>query len=266
MLTTDRQLSAVLSRVFTGHAAPSVPQFMGSGPTSTLRINALDGVVAQAEACAYGWSLGSGSHPAHVSLQWSSNLSWPRSTSSPWPAVLAPPRSHRWPPSPPPSRWPVCPAGLAWPAGADRARPGLIGRFTPAGRPGARSLAGLLRPPLTIGLRRHKKGVRPDASRRPTLEESVATYEYRCSHCGCFVQRMPMGTATAFAACPTCGQDAKRVFSAPMTYRTAKPLATMLAREEASRDHPQVVDRVPPRRRLRRTTPPNPALARLPKP
>jgi putative FmdB family regulatory protein len=93
----------------------------------------------------------------------------------------------------------------------------------------------------------------------------VAIYEYRCDDCGCFEQRLPMGTATATAACPSCGRDAKRSFSVPMTYRTPKPLATMLAREEASRDYPQVVDRVPPRRRPRRPTPPNPALARLPK-
>jgi putative FmdB family regulatory protein len=93
----------------------------------------------------------------------------------------------------------------------------------------------------------------------------VAIYEYRCGDCGCFEQRMPMGTATATAACPSCGRDAKRSFSVPMTYRTPKLLARMLAREEASRDYPQVVERVPPRRRPRRPTPPNPALARLPK-
>jgi putative FmdB family regulatory protein len=94
----------------------------------------------------------------------------------------------------------------------------------------------------------------------------VATYEYRCDGCGCFEQRMTMGTAAASTACPACGRDAKRIFSVPMTYRTPKPLASMLAREEASRDHPEVVDRLPPRRRPRRSTPPNPALARLPRP
>ncbi|HEX2156168.1 MAG TPA: zinc ribbon domain-containing protein [Actinomycetes bacterium] len=94
----------------------------------------------------------------------------------------------------------------------------------------------------------------------------MATYEYRCEDCGGFEQRMAMGTATASAACPTCGRDAQRVFSVPMTSRTPRPLATMLAREEASRDYPEVVDRLPPRRRPRRSAPPNPALARLPKP
>jgi putative FmdB family regulatory protein len=68
----------------------------------------------------------------------------------------------------------------------------------------------------------------------------VATYEYRCGDCGRFEQRMPMGTATAVAACPSCGRDAKRIFAVPMTYRTSKPLARMLAREEASRDYPTV--------------------------
>jgi putative FmdB family regulatory protein len=94
----------------------------------------------------------------------------------------------------------------------------------------------------------------------------VAVYDYRCDDCGRFEQRMPMGTATAAVACPSCGQDAKRIFAVPMTNRTPKPLARMLAREEASRDYPQVVNRLPPRWRPRRSTPPNPALARLPKP
>jgi putative FmdB family regulatory protein len=94
----------------------------------------------------------------------------------------------------------------------------------------------------------------------------VATYDYRCGDCGCFEQRMPMGTAAASTVCPSCGEDAKRIFAVPMTYRMPKPLAGMLAREEASRDYPRVVDRVPPRRRPRRPTPPNPAHARLPRP
>ena len=94
----------------------------------------------------------------------------------------------------------------------------------------------------------------------------MAIYDYCCGDCGRFEQRMPMGTATATVACPSCGRDAKRIFAVPMTYRTPKPLARMLAREEASRDYPQVVNRLPPRWRPRRSTPPNPALARLPKP
>jgi putative FmdB family regulatory protein len=94
----------------------------------------------------------------------------------------------------------------------------------------------------------------------------VATYEYRCDDCGRFDRQLPMGAAPASAPCPACGRDARRVFSPPLTNRTPRPLAAMLAREEASRDHPEVVDRVPPRRRPPRPAPQNPAIARLPKP
>ena len=127
--------------------------------------------------------------------------------------------------------------------------------------------AGVVCPPLTIGMRGHRTSFRsPTPPTIAFLEGCVATYEYRCEDCGGFEQRMAMGTATASVACPTCGRDAKRVFSVPMTSRTPRPLATMLAREEASRDYPEVVDRLPPRQRPRRSAPPNPALARLPKP
>ncbi len=80
-------------------------------------------------------------------------------------------------------------------------------------------------------------------------DDRVATYEYRCPDCGTFERSMPMGTAMTSMACPACGRDARRVFSVPMTYRTPGPLATMLAREEASRDYPEVVERVPPGQR-----------------
>jgi putative FmdB family regulatory protein len=94
----------------------------------------------------------------------------------------------------------------------------------------------------------------------------VAIYEYRCSECGIVERSMPMGTATESARCPSCGRDANRVFSVPMTYRTPKPLAATLAREEASREYPEVVERVPPRSRHRRPAASQEVLARLPKP
>jgi putative FmdB family regulatory protein len=93
----------------------------------------------------------------------------------------------------------------------------------------------------------------------------VATYEYRCSDCGIFEKSMPMGTATESARCPTCGDDGNRVFSVPMTYRTPGSLAAMLAREEASRDRPEVVDRVPSGTRPRRPAASQDLLARLSK-
>jgi putative FmdB family regulatory protein len=94
----------------------------------------------------------------------------------------------------------------------------------------------------------------------------VATYEYRCSDCGTFDRSLPMGTARESARCPTCGRESHRVFSVPMTGpRTPDRLAAMLAREEASRDYPEVVDRVPSRARPRGLAASQDAPARLPK-
>jgi hypothetical protein len=50
-----------------------------------------------------------------------------------------------------------------------------------------------------------------------------------------------------------------------MTYRTPKSLAAMLPREEASRDYPEVVDRVSARSRSRRLEASQDVLARSPK-
>jgi putative FmdB family regulatory protein len=93
----------------------------------------------------------------------------------------------------------------------------------------------------------------------------VATYEYRCSDCGTFDRSMPMGTARESARCPTCGRESHRVFSVRMTYRTPDRLAAMLAREDASRDRPEVVNRVPAAARSRRPVASQELLARLPK-
>jgi putative FmdB family regulatory protein len=94
----------------------------------------------------------------------------------------------------------------------------------------------------------------------------MVTYEYRCIECGAFEERRPMGAATASADCPSCGREARRVFSPPMVYQLSKPLSAMLTREEASRDAPEVIHRLPPRPARRPTAPPNPTLARLPRP
>jgi hypothetical protein len=50
-----------------------------------------------------------------------------------------------------------------------------------------------------------------------------------------------------------------------MTSRTPGRLAEAFAREDASRDHPEVVDRVPPRARPKRPVASKDVLARLPK-
>ncbi|GAA5083860.1 hypothetical protein GCM10023259_094750 [Thermocatellispora tengchongensis] len=72
-----------------------------------------------------------------------------------------------------------------------------------------------------------------------------------------------MGTAPEDFECAKCHRAAARVFSAPHLARMPSGLAAALAREEQSREAPQVVTEVPGRRRER---PPHPALGRLPRP
>jgi putative FmdB family regulatory protein len=94
----------------------------------------------------------------------------------------------------------------------------------------------------------------------------MATYEYRCPGCGPFLLSLPIGTAPARAGCPGCRTAAARVFTPPLLNRTPAALGRALAREEASRDRPEVVHRVPPAPGRARAPVPHPALARLPKP
>jgi putative FmdB family regulatory protein len=93
----------------------------------------------------------------------------------------------------------------------------------------------------------------------------MAVYEYRCSNCGAFEARTDMGAAPQTLACPTCGREARRAWTAPLLVRTPGSLARALARDEASRDQPEVVTDLPPKPR-RRPAPKHPALPRLPEP
>jgi putative FmdB family regulatory protein len=45
----------------------------------------------------------------------------------------------------------------------------------------------------------------------------MATYDYRCERDGVFELTLPIGTAPTDAPCPECGEDAPRIFSAPLT-------------------------------------------------
>jgi putative FmdB family regulatory protein len=93
----------------------------------------------------------------------------------------------------------------------------------------------------------------------------MATYQYRCSDCGPFDVTRQIGRALPEESCATCGDLARRVFTAPALTRTSAPLARALRAQEASAHEPSVVTRVPPARR--RTAPPaDPRHTLLPKP
>lgn len=93
----------------------------------------------------------------------------------------------------------------------------------------------------------------------------MSTYPYRCTNCGPFDVRRPIGEARPEEPCQACGRRAKRVFTAPMLTRTPAALAHALRAQEASADRPRVVGEVPaPHRRPVAVTDPRHAL--LPKP
>ncbi|WP_030678552.1 FmdB family zinc ribbon protein [Streptomyces cellulosae] len=93
----------------------------------------------------------------------------------------------------------------------------------------------------------------------------MATYQYRCTGCGTFDVTRPMGAAGAEEPCDTCGDRARRVYSAPMLARTSAPLARALRAQEASAHEPRIVTEVPSARR-RPAPAADPRQALLPKP
>ena len=97
----------------------------------------------------------------------------------------------------------------------------------------------------------------------------MPTYEYRCDPDGVFEVTRPLGTPPHSMTCPRCGNEAARVFSAPMLASFApRALKSAIENAEKSRDHPEIVSSLP-RHGVRRRTPVaplTPALSRLPRP
>ena len=56
----------------------------------------------------------------------------------------------------------------------------------------------------------------------------LATYEYRCDAHGVMEQSQPMGLAADIVPCRVCGDDAIRVFSAPMVALAPKPIVAAI--------------------------------------
>jgi putative FmdB family regulatory protein len=71
----------------------------------------------------------------------------------------------------------------------------------------------------------------------------VPVYEFVCENCGPFEQRRPFAEAGDPMACPSCGDEARRVYSMPNTRRMAAPLFGAMNRAEKSAHEPDVVRR-----------------------
>jgi putative FmdB family regulatory protein len=77
----------------------------------------------------------------------------------------------------------------------------------------------------------------------------MATYQYRCPDCGPFDLTRPIGEALREEPCTVCGNQSRRVFTAPLLARTSGALARALRVQEASAHEPRVVGEVPAARR-----------------
>jgi putative FmdB family regulatory protein len=69
----------------------------------------------------------------------------------------------------------------------------------------------------------------------------VPLYAFICEGCGPFDLVRPMAEASTEAACPTCGTEARRVFTPPGLARFARPARRALDLEEKSAHEPDVV-------------------------
>jgi putative FmdB family regulatory protein len=69
----------------------------------------------------------------------------------------------------------------------------------------------------------------------------VPLYAFTCEGCGPFELVRPMAVASASAAGPACGAEARRVFTPPGLARFARPARRALDLEEKSAHEPDVV-------------------------
>ncbi len=96
----------------------------------------------------------------------------------------------------------------------------------------------------------------------------MGIYEYRCQRDGGFDVTRPLGTAPPSTACPSCGEQAQRVFSKPMLTSTPRELVAAIDHAEKTRHEPDIVTSIPSSGARRRTPvlPLTPQLRRLPRP
>ena len=68
-------------------------------------------------------------------------------------------------------------------------------------------------------------------------------YEFVCENCGPFEERRPYSAASSPAWCPHCQSPARRSYTPPHLYRTARAYRQARALEEKSAHEPEVVVR-----------------------
>jgi putative FmdB family regulatory protein len=78
---------------------------------------------------------------------------------------------------------------------------------------------------------------------RKERRDDVPVYEFLCEDCGSFEQRRSLAAAGGPIPCPSCGREARRVYSMPNTRRMPAALSGAMDRAEKSAHEPEVVRR-----------------------
>lgn len=71
----------------------------------------------------------------------------------------------------------------------------------------------------------------------------MPVYEFICNDCGPFEQRRSFAEAGDPIVCPSCGREARRVYSIPNTRRMPAALSSAMDRAEKSAREPEVARR-----------------------
>ena len=71
----------------------------------------------------------------------------------------------------------------------------------------------------------------------------MPNYEFLCEDCGPFEERRSFTEASNPMACPSCGNEARRLYSMPNTRRMPTALSNAMSRAEKSAHEPEVVER-----------------------
>jgi putative FmdB family regulatory protein len=69
----------------------------------------------------------------------------------------------------------------------------------------------------------------------------MPVYAFTCADCGAFELTRPIAEAAAPAVCPSCGTEARRVFTPPGLALLGAPVRRALDLEEKSAHEPDVV-------------------------
>ncbi len=75
------------------------------------------------------------------------------------------------------------------------------------------------------------------------MGDGVPIYEFLCRDCGSFEQWRSFAGAGGSMTCPSCGEEARRIYSMPATKNLSAALSNAMNRVEKSTYEPEVVRR-----------------------